>query len=358
MKRIALIGSGGFVGARALEMKHLNASGFEEIEFVPIIRQFRGLGRVSKLGLRNYRMGDLSKPESLKSALAGCHAAVNLTMGDDSRITSDVQNLYRACQVGQVETLVHLSSAEVYGRCDTPGLHDDSPWQTDHWMEYARCKGQAEDWLRNTLGQSGPKIVVLRPGLIWGPRSGWLAEPAQAIHDGTAYYVDGGKWACNLCFVDNLVRSIATVVQTPTSGFYNLGDPGRPTWRGYYQALGEVLNRDVSQLTDFPETAYRPGLKEKLSSLTKSSLAKSIKRRMQNQTKTAIKFWLTERFGGGSLHLPGPSLSKGGWWLRTVRYQLPVEKFSKTFPSATLQTFEQAMASSAQWLTFSGYHEI
>ncbi len=357
VKRVALIGSGGFVGARILEMDKLGAQGFHGIEWVPVIRQFRGLGRVSKLGIRDYRMGDLSKPESLENALKGCSAAVNLTMGDDTRILTDVQNLHRACVHAKVETLIHLSSAEVFGRCDTPGLGDDSPWKKDHWMLYARAKGEAEDWLRTVENGSGPTIVVLRPGLIWGPRSGWLAEPAQAIHDGTAYYIDGGKWACNLCFVDNLALSLAEIVQHPVGGFYNIGDVDRPTWREFYQELGQVLGRDVSKLTDFPESAYRPGWKDRVAGLARSPLAKSIKKRMQNQTKAAMKFWLIEKFGGGSMHLPGPSLSRGSWWARTVRYHLPIEKLSRNYPNIKLLTFKQAMARSAEWLTFSGFHE-
>lgn len=357
MKRIALIGSGGFVGARILEMQGLHASGMDGVEWIPVIRQFRGLGRVSKLGLREYRMGDLSKPETLGKALEGCHVAVNLTMGDDTRILSDVQNLHASCRTAGVETLIHLSSAEVYGRCDTPHLNDDSPWQQDHWMLYARAKGQAEDWLRTVMSSGNPNVVVLRPGLIWGPRSGWLAEPAQAIHDGTAYYVDGGKWACNLCFVDNLALSLAEIARRPVSGFYNIGDPGRPSWREFYEAIGKVLNRDVSTLTDFPESAYKPGWKDRLSGLAKSAPARAIKRRMQNQTKSALKFWLIEHFGGGSLSLPGPALTRGGWWTKTVRYHLPISKFERAYPGLRLLSFSQAMQQSAPWLTFSGFHE-
>ena len=54
-------------------------------------------------------------------------------------------------------------------------------------------------------------IVVLRPGLIWGPRSPWVLGPASELVNGTAYLVGDGGGICNLIYVDNLVRRLETM---------------------------------------------------------------------------------------------------------------------------------------------------
>lgn len=361
MRTVAVIGAGGFVGARLIEMARLGAPGLEGCDWIPVIRQYRGLGRWSKFGPTDYRMADLSKPETLRPALKGCQVAVNLTMGDNRRFVGDLQNLNSACAAEGVETLIHLSSAEVYGRCDTPGLTDDSPWMHGHWMEYAREKGKAEDWFRTLIGGGGPTPVLLRPSLIWGPRSPWVANPAQAIHDRTAILIDGGKWACNLCYVDNLIWSIAAVARLarPTAGFYNVGDSHRPTWREYYGALSAAMGRRLEDIPTAPESACKVTMGDRLGTLNQSSLAKAVKRRMKNQTKAGLKAWLVRRFGGGGgTGLPqGPGLNRSTWWLQTTRYHLPVAKFGAAFPGTPSLDFAAAMVPVAAWLRFSGYCE-
>ncbi len=139
---------------------------------------------------------------------------VNLTMGDDKRIVGDVQSIHAACQKAEVPLFVHISSAEVFGRAEAQHLSDDSAPDGQHWMAYALAKTAAETWLRSQ--SDGPvQIVILRPGLIWGPGSGWLVEPAKALIDGTAYLFNGGRGICNLIHVDNLIEHLRSAGEVP-----------------------------------------------------------------------------------------------------------------------------------------------
>ena len=287
MKRLAIVGAGGFVGARFVELAALDPAALGGVEILPIIRQPRGLGRLSKLGLSQHRYADASRPETLAPAFAGCDAVVNLTMGDDTRTLPDAQNLHAACAAAKVPLLIHLSSAEVFGRADVPGLTDDSPWFAGHWLRYAREKGRAEDWLHAIPAGCGPAIVTLRPGLIWGPRSSWVTGPAQAIWDGTAFLVDGGKWACNLCHVDNLIHGILAVTQAtePAPGRYNLGDPDRPDWHTYYHALAKEMGLDGPCFHALREADFHELPLTRLLALKDTAMANTIKRRFSNPTK-------------------------------------------------------------------------
>jgi nucleoside-diphosphate-sugar epimerase len=64
-----------------------------------------------------------------------------------------------------------MSSAVVYGEVTSPNIADDSDPICKHWMPYARAKAAAEVFLRNVLSSSPVEIALLRPGIVWGPRS-------------------------------------------------------------------------------------------------------------------------------------------------------------------------------------------
>jgi len=360
MKKVAIVGAGGFVGARFVEMALLDRDLFTGWEVVPVIRQPRGLGRLSKFGLTNHRVADAAKPETLVSAFVGCDAVVNLTMGDNTRTLPDVQNLHTGCVAAKVPLLIHMSSAEVFGRCATPGLNDESPWFSSHWMEYAREKGKAEDWLR-ALPQVPTSVVTLRPGLVWGPRSPWVAGPAQMIFNGSAVLIDDGRWSCNLCHVDNLIYDILAVIQSAnaTPGLYNVGDPGRPDWRTYFTGLAAEMGFSDAHFHLLKESDFKESILNKIFTMKDVSAAKAIKRRMRSQTKEKIKFWLLKM--RRKLNPPdgvirrGPNLTKGIWWLQTTRYHLPVTKFQSVFQPANQLTFAQGVAQTGEWLRFSGF---
>jgi 2-alkyl-3-oxoalkanoate reductase len=351
---IAVIGAGGYVGGRVVEMATLGAQGLEGVRIVPVVRRPRALARLARLGPLETRFGDLASPASISDAVKGCKVAVNLTMGDHRRFVADVANLYEACRANGVECLIHLSSAEVYGRCDQAGLTDDSPWFRGHWMGYAREKGRAEDWLRERSGRGGPKIVVLRPGLVWGPRSGWVAGPAQQLVNGSAGWVDGGKWACNLCFVDSLARMIAAVARRPVPGFYNVGDGNRPAWRRYLGDLSKVIGTPPEDIHDKPESDCRTSWGDRFEVVREAAWFKSLKARFRNQTKAKVKRMLlgAPKPPEGR---PAPSYNREQWWLQTTRYALPTGKFRDAYPEASVPDYDAVFPMTASWLQFAGY---
>src|SRR6185503_9310344 len=176
------------------------------------------------------------RQESLERALEGCDAVVNLTTGDPSDILRTTENVYAAAVAAGARVLVHLSSATVYGQIERPDLPDDAPPRRDHWMPYARQKGLAEDFLRRRMADGRLAIVVLRPGLIWGPGSPWVLGPASELVRGAAY----------------LVGSIHAAIAGAVTGFYNVADDERPTWRAFYGALAAGLGADISAVHRVP----------------------------------------------------------------------------------------------------------
>jgi nucleoside-diphosphate-sugar epimerase len=352
---VAILGAGGFVGARLLEMAVLGG----RTDIVPVVRTFRSVARVANLGM-SHRLGDACRPESVERALAGCEAVVNLTTGDPADILRTTQSIYTAAVAAGARLLIHLSSATVYGQVERPDLADDAPPQLDHWMHYAREKGLAENFLRERMTEQRLSIVVLRPGLIWGPRSPWVIRPATQLVSGSAYLVGGGGGICNLMYVDNLIRSIDAVVAHPKQipGFYHVADDETTTWREYYAALAAGLGVDLATVHMVPADRYRAGLRGLLEELKSLPPYQWLKDSLSLETRATLKLRLrralesdrpAQRRTGAS-----PLVTRDMWHLQTTRYPLPTTKFRATYRHQNLSSFASGLAASLAWLRFTG----
>ena len=356
--QIAILGAGGFVGARLLEMSVLAG----RTDLIPVVRAFRSVARVANLGM-THRLGDASQPESLQRALAGCEVVVNLTTGDPADILRTTQSIYRATVASGARLLIHVSSATVYGQVEQPDLPDDAPPQLDHWMPYAREKGLAENFLRDRMAEQRLQIVVLRPGLIWGPRSPWVIRPAVQLVDGSAYLVGDGGGICNLIYLDNLVRSIDAVVAHPRqiSGFYNVADDETTTWREYYAALASGLGVDAATVHTVPADRYRTGLGGLAEELKKLPPYQWFKHRLSPGTKSAIKLRLRLAFDrdrpAQSGHSASPNVTRDMWNLQTTRHPLPTARFRAAFGHQNPSSFASGLAASLAWLRFTGFDQ-
>jgi len=162
-KQITVLGGGGFVDARLVQL----ASDSVEFQALPVLRSFRGLARLGVF-VPFSRVIDSKDLDLLIEAFKGSATVVNLTMGDQMRILADTQLVYTPYVKSGVRQHIHLSSAVVFGRVKDHSIHDDPPPNARSWMLYAREKAMAEVWLRNQLSQRQIRLVILRPGLIWG----------------------------------------------------------------------------------------------------------------------------------------------------------------------------------------------
>ncbi len=355
MKPIAVIGAGGYVGSRLIEQAEL----LGELQLVPIVRSWRNQGRLARYGVRTV-CGSASDTTSLVPLLKGCGLAVNLTMGDDKRIVGDVQSIYHACREAEVPLLVHMSSAEVFGRAEASDLTEDSVPDGQHWMQYGREKAAAEAWLR--VHSDGPvKTVILRPGLIWGPGSGWLVGPARALVDGTAYLFNDGNGICNLIHVDNLIRHLAQIARTDNveSGVFNVSDIETHCWADYYGAIAHEVGVDERTIHRLPDSAIRKGLMRRVLDLRETAPAMAIKRRIPAETRSRLKQQLKERLvppiSEPQRIEPLPTVEKNLWWVQGTKHKIPATAFRRRYPDMQLEPFHELMAAAGRWLRFAGF---
>jgi len=357
--RLTVLGGGGFVGARLSQLAALSG----RCRTVPVLRSYRGLARLGFL-IGDACVTDTGSLGALTQAVKGSHTVVNLTLGDQLRIVQDTQLIYAACLNAGVRQLIHISSAVVFGRVTDPSISDDSPPDTHSWMLYARGKAKAEVWLREQMTKGALQVVVLRPGLIWGPGSNWAEMVGDQLLHGNAVLSNGGKGIANLIFVDNLVRAILAVASRPQgpSGFYNVADAETVTWQRYYSGLATGLGYAPETVILWPDGRLR--LKQRhavewaLEHAPLYGFAKWLLRRLGPVARAVLKARLKgtpEPPDGKAGPLRAPVLSRAHWVLHNTVHRLPILKFQREFGPVELIPFEVALEMTAAWLKFVGF---
>lgn len=208
-------------------------------------------------------LGDLTQPATLAPACAGiqvvCHGAA--WMGSPYRkATAWAVNvagtaaLASAARAAHVDRFVHLSSIAVYGPVRRGVVTEESPlWRG---LElYGDSKIAGEDALRTAAGEDLP-TVILRPGMVYGPRSrSWTLWCVRRIRKGYPVMLGGGSGFARPVFIDNLIDAIVLAMHYPRSGeaFTILdADVLWRDWLGYY---ARMVNRPARSIPQFAGTA-------------------------------------------------------------------------------------------------------
>ncbi len=110
MKRIAVFGATGFVGATLVE--RLMES--DEWQIVALINRPGSAWRLARLGIDLTQVNVLDK-EQVINVTQGCSHVVNCSRGDRTVMLDGLENILAACQQNKIDRFVHLSSVMAYG---------------------------------------------------------------------------------------------------------------------------------------------------------------------------------------------------------------------------------------------------
>ncbi len=210
--RVSVLGANGFVGTRIVE-RWLGALGTGSARQatsyipVPIVRSFPSLARLSRFDLE-CRIADGRDEEAMRKAFAGSEVVVHCVAGNADVVAGTSAPAYRAADAVGVRRMVYLSSASVHGQNPASGTDESTPLSAKQWSWYNNAKVHAERRLLAARGKGKTEVVILRPGIVWGPRSRWVTDFVEATMKGEAYVVNGGTAILNSIFVDNLIQSV------------------------------------------------------------------------------------------------------------------------------------------------------
>jgi 2-alkyl-3-oxoalkanoate reductase len=360
MLRVAVLGANGFIGSRTVEMLHLG--GLAELR--PVVRGVARLTRPSRFDL-DCRTADGFDQRALRAAFHECHVVVHAIAGDPATIRGTVATAYRAAEEAGVQRFIYLSSAAVHGQAPEPGTDENSPISFRQAVPYNNAKAKAERILRKLRDRGRVELVVLRPGIIFGPRSAWVTGFVEALLAGQAYMVNDGQGVCNSAYVDNVVHAIylGSTKSDIDNEVFLIGDQERITWAEFYQPFAEALGYgldDVHCVRPFsPSAGWKNRLETIRASLpahTLSFLPEKAQRALSAMRKHLRDPHLESPWR--VLQAPIPQATLEMSLLHQCSYKLPFDKAKKLLKYEPPVSFAEGCRRTISWLAFAGYPVI
>lgn len=354
--RVAVLGAGGFIGSRAVELFHLTNT----FDVRPVVRRPASMARSARFGL-DCRLADMRDRHALAEAFSGCDAVVHLATGDPSAIRGGVRPVHDAAVDSGVRRIVYLSTASVHGQAPDVETTEHTPLHQRHALPYNNAKVRAErEWSR-LASRRLVELVVLRPAIVFGPRSRWVASCAEELLDGRAYLIDDGGGICNTVYVDNLLHAIRLALTVPQAagGTFFVGDREPLTWREFYQPIARALGIDPASIplvTELPD--FRPGLQDRLRALKSTPLAQFGLRHVPTGLKRSVKAALAaaRASDAGTAPAPrGPQPTLEMALLQRCRWQLSWSRAADALGYEPVVPVAEGMRRSIAWLRFAGY---
>jgi dihydroflavonol-4-reductase len=214
--------------------------------------------------------GDLTDPESLVRAAAGCryvfHVAADYRMwvpDPDAMLHANVDGsiaMLRAAARAGVERFVHTSSVAALGQIGdgTPADEDTPTKEADFVGIYKRSKYMAERAVLDLARRESLPVVVVNPAAPVGPRDIKPTPTGKMILDAAAgrmpAYIDTGL---NIVHVDDVAEGHVLAMEKGAIGQrYVLGGENLPL-KDILALVAEIAHRRPPSIR-LPETALWP----------------------------------------------------------------------------------------------------
>lgn len=243
-RTLAITGVGGFIGARLATRARTRGMRTRGIDI-----DAAAVERAVRSGVEA-RVGDVRDPEAVAWLCDGAdvvlHAAA-LVLEDGPRQRFERINVHGTRLVADaagragVRCLVHLSSVMVYGFDFPDQVAEDGPFPAGEPNPYCVTKLRSEGAALRARA-SGSRVVVLRPGDVYGPGSvPWVVRPLELMRAGLFVLPDGGRGILNHVHVDDLAEAVLLAAERDeVDGVpINVCDGVRTLVRDYFGRLAE-----------------------------------------------------------------------------------------------------------------------
>ena len=195
--------------------------------------------------------GDVMQPETLRDAMHGCYAVINLVgiireneYSFEQMHVESVRNILQAMKETPIERLIHMSAL---------GTREEAVSQ------YHKTKWQAEELIRT----AGLNWTIFRPSLIYGAHSAFLRQMLPLVRAPLTPIISPGMDSGLLqpihvddvaaCFVQAIVDKSGKHARQ----IYEIGGPDQVTTLQILQSMSRILGRRL-RVVKMPLTIIYP----------------------------------------------------------------------------------------------------
>ncbi|GAB1420799.1 SDR family NAD(P)-dependent oxidoreductase [Anaerolineales bacterium] len=240
-QKVLVTGATGFVGGALVH--HLVAEG---AEVYALVRRSGRDAYIKDLDQVHLVEGNLKDQSSLELSLKGIDlvyhvaAALGGSYAHQKEVNvTGTSNLVQACLNQGVQRLIHISSIAVYGYQIPATLVTEATPLNPGTVAYNRTKAEAEA----VIQASSLDVTVVRPGIIYGPRSNfWTKTAFKFINRPFTLFVGDGSGLAPTIFIDDLCRLLILCATNPAAigQIFIAVDEPAPTWREFLQAYANL----------------------------------------------------------------------------------------------------------------------
>ncbi len=211
-------------------------------------------------GTAEIALGNLIDPESLGSATRGADLVVHCAAVTTNSVpwwvheqtnVEGTRAVLEAAREAGAGRLVHVSTVAVYGAEEgsdrTLSEKEAPPRKVSRWAYYRRSKLAAEQLVMDGA-EGGPEVVVVRPGIVYGP--GRLPLPGEVQLGSTRVMIGSGRNHLPYVYVDDVVDGILLALTVPeaTGEIYNLADRPELDARSVVHRVAEIKGESIRLL--------------------------------------------------------------------------------------------------------------
>jgi uncharacterized protein YbjT (DUF2867 family) len=238
-KLVTIFGGGGFVGRHAAQALMAAGARVRIAQREP--KSAMRVKALGSLGQTQFVAADITRPETLRAAVAGADAVINLvgSFGNyDAVQVRGAANVAQAAADAGAAMLVHVSAI---------GADAESP------SHYGRSKGEGEAAVRAAF----PGAIILRPSIIFGREDQFINRFAGMMRMLPIMPVIRGGAKFQPVFVGDVAKAIAASVvnwSVHSGQTFELGGPQVMSMRGVYDWIAAKTGRSPLFI-DVPDAA-------------------------------------------------------------------------------------------------------
>ncbi len=254
---ILVTGATGFIGAHLAERladdenASVTATG-RNLDAVPFLRE--------KVSLQK---ADLLKRDEMSAVLAGQDIVLHIAAWLSER-TADEEMARRinvdatrelielAAQAG-VRRVVMTSSIAAYGAPDKLVMDEETPLDAEQSDTYGRTKALGELAARDAAAAHGIELVIVRPGMVYGPRSySWTTGMLNMVEKGMPTLFGKAEGHAFPVYIDNLcdLLILAATEDAAVGETFNAVD-APVTWNQFFGYYGEMAGKKPRRIPFF-----------------------------------------------------------------------------------------------------------